>query len=466
LEISSPISRDRAAGGQLWIGLRFGTVVAAAVGLFFLVRAHVEPLNGPEYWRWKWRELAPETVYPAMSLGLVLVLAALLLFERRPARRTAALHLLAGATLVIELASVLAQAGERGLLRVSDIVESAFATSYLTATSSFTSLRPWLSSFDTILETLPLHANNKPPGPVLFYVVLKAINGDNLQATALAGGLIIVVLAALAGPATYWMCRTLRFEPAAAFAAAAVMALSPGLCLFVPEFDQVWPLLTCALVAVWAVALERRSLAWAAGFGAALAAAAFIAFHVFALGLFLGGLSVAALLRAQSGLSLKRLAAMALTALATFAVIYLMARLFLGYDLIRVLPAAMRNAEAIIPKSRIYPGTIGWDFFDALLGFSWAASLVLFTSLVGVRAPGSRGRIGYALLAILQLAVIAVAGLYKGETARVCIYLFPLLAVAVGLELARWRLWQRAVFFAACTALTAAILENIVFIDV
>src|SRR5207253_297227 len=110
-----------------------------------------------------------------------------------------------------------------GLGRMTAIVQNSVNTSYFSAAKVLaeqmdrgTTYRDWMEIYPDLMPDLMLHAGYKPPGLILYYILLMRIFGEGSGA-ATAGGLIIAVLACAAVPATYALIRTFRASPAAAF---------------------------------------------------------------------------------------------------------------------------------------------------------------------------------------------------------------------------------------------------------
>ncbi len=69
-----------------------------------------------------------------------------------------------------------------------------------------------------------------------------------------------------------------------------------------------------------------------------------------------------------------------------------------------------------------------------------------------------------AVFCVLQIVIVGVLGLIPAETARVWIFLMPLLMFPVGEELARWSTKAKVTVFACLWLILAAIHQNLVFI--
>ena len=75
--------------------------------------------------------------------------------------------------------------------------------------------------------------------------------------------------------------------------------------------------------------------------------------------------------------------------------------------------------------------------------------------------PWFSGRVAACLL---QVLLVAVAGLIPAETARVWLFMVPLLMLPVGLELAEWTPRARWSVYAALWGLMVLVGQNMMFL--
>jgi hypothetical protein len=251
---------------------------------------------------------------------------------------------------------------------------------------------------------------------------------------------VLAVLAACSIWATSWMIRVLTDDADAGFLGAAVLALTPGFILFFPGFDAAYPILTCAMVGLWARAVQTGRWSYAAAFGAVLALATFFTYVLLVLGIFLLGYALWGL-KGVPGWTWKALIRQSSVALAVLAGIYLTLWLVTGFDVIATFREALRLQASIMnwitTGRRAWPRTIGFDLWDFALGAGWIPVLIAGYGLVGYRQRGRTERAAMGL-AVLQIVGVALTGLVASETARVWIFMQPLLMIPVGLELRRW----------------------------
>jgi len=251
-------------------------------------------------------------------------------------------------------------------------------------------------------------------------------------ATALSLAFLTIVIASLAPLACYFAVRPL-WPPVPSLIAAGLTALVPGTHLFSPSFDQAYPVFTLLLVGCGVRAVVRRSWAWGAAFGAAL----------YALGLFHIGFGLAAV---SLGLTLLvawlaagpkhgvrdywRPAAAAALAFLTLAALL---QVSLGYPTFRVIGMCLRN-NALFNAAA---GRTWWPWV-AVVPFEFSLSLGFGLGLVvlagwGGEAVGAfrnrslRGRSAFLLAPVTLMLLLNLAGMNRGETARLWLFLTPLL---------------------------------------
>jgi hypothetical protein len=454
---------------------KFLVVAAVAAVLALLVEHNVDWVAGPWYWRWPWRRIDPVRVLSVMLVAAAPVFLAQWLYAKRlragRTERAAAVVPLLLVTLALA-AMMLASAGVQKwpfhLKRIADVVTSPYATSYHTDAAQWMNdargpgLRELLRTYPQRTRDMHLHSRLRPPGPVLFHAMWIGLLGPGHRA-AMAAGLALVALAALSAPATYVLVRQLAPDArGAAIHAACFVALSPGLVWFTPSLDQVFPVLTALLLCLWTAALRRDSPALSLAFGLALAAALFVTFNVLVLGVFLLGITLV-IARARPLAPSRVLQHVALAAL-SITTAYVLLWLATRYNILEMFLTAVRHqAEhaAAFDPPRPYPATIPFDLLDFLLGAGWiAAPLLVFYGMNRFAKPASSAPRWAVRLALLQIVAVAVSGTLAAETARVWLFLQPLLALPIGRELATWPFWPRVGALAAQFALMISVGGN------
>jgi hypothetical protein len=236
-----------------------------------------------------------------------------------------------------------------------------------------------------------------------------------------------------------------------------VVAVSLG---FFPEFDQVYPLFTIGIWALWHRALggNRRAALLT---GALAALALFMAWNLFLLTLLGVSLSARFLAAAPREAARWRAAARALGFLAlAIAGIALVSSLVFEYHPAHAFGAALAaQARMALAGSCSWARAVlsgPWDFalgMGALPFVLWCAALVRALARGGSRGASS------TLVGAVTLVAVDLSGLLPQETARVWLFLLPLVLAPAGVELARlaprWRvgaLAAQALVFVVATA--------------
>lgn len=451
---------------------RVALALGAALVMAALVLLHAPGANGPAYWVWPWRRLDALLVYPPLLAAAIPFAAGQWVYLRDPSRRRAALALVALSATAMMLVAVTRTGG---LERVVQIVQHPLTTSYFTDAVRITESGAargwqWLRWYPELMPQFHLHALTKPPAPVLYYLGFVEALGATRMA-ALVAGLVIAPLAALSVPATFAVLRRTLGREDAAFAGASLLALCPGYLLFFPEFDQLYPVLACAMWGTWAAAVDGGRREMAAAFGGVLALVCFTSYSLLVLGALLLGY---ALLRiAERRATVAGVARLAAISLGTFAALNALLFLVLRYDAWAVFRQALRNQEELLKViHRPYPATVLFDLTDFALGAAWVGAALAVLCFVPFRRgdgeaadeEGARSARRVAALCAGQLVLVAVIALLPGETARVWIFLLPLLMAPAGLELARWSPRARAAAYATAWLAAAVILQNMAFI--
>src|SRR5262249_42758727 len=154
-------------------------------------------------------------------------------------------------------------------------------------------------------------------------------------------------------------------------------------------------------------------------------------------------------LRSQVGVSqVKRVVRHGTTVVLTFAAAQIALVVAAGYR-----PWAAFKTAASLQSSllrlipRPYPQTVFFDLTDFALGSGWIAVILVALYLIRHQRHLREKQPALVAAGLAQLLVVAVLGLLPGETARVWMFLLPLLMLPVGLELARWTFSARMIVY-------------------
>jgi hypothetical protein len=428
--------------------------VTLAVGFVFGVGVINElgPLNGlpaVTHWGWPWQDLGTLPMGLALSLPFLLIAGVLWGANRatNQMRTGRLLAMLAVGLFCMQLFSVLAD--PRGLERISQIVSSPDATGYFADALRIQYVRDWMSQFHH--ANLTGHARTHPAGPILFYYAFARLFGQDLG--AFLGGCAVGLLASLGSVVMYSFTGLWTSDRHARLVAGAFFALLPGLTVFFPELDQIFPIFSMLIIYgfVRAVNASQTWYLYALAMGIAVFVATFFAYNLLAIGAFplyyaiywwwRQGRSRAATL------TILRTAAAVLT---ISALLYLLLWATTGYNAPAALRRSLQAQEGVAERlGRFYRISVFADLYDFLLGTGIIAAPVLWFYFRKARKEFEVNPSGTALTLIALATVLTVnlSGLLRGETARVWLFLQPLVVVPVALQLARLRLsWRLAIF--------------------
>ena len=425
----------RQAGVVLAVGLAFGLGVIYEWG----------PLNGfvsLTKWEWPWQDLGTIQMGLALLAPFLLILGVVWSVDRTASRVPMWFWLVALviANFCFQLFSVLAD--PRGPERIMQIVSSADATSYFTDALTIQHLRDWLSHFDR--ATLHGHSVTHPAGPIVFYYVFVRLFGPDVG--ALLGGCAVGLAASFGVVVMYHFAGLWASDKRVRLLASAFYALLPGLTVFFPELDQVYPIFSMLLILTFVKALSAFN-AWyryALALGAVLFAASFFAYNLLTIGAFLLYYGLWWLWREdRTGAAVLTVIRTAAVSMVTAASLYLLLWATTGYNPPAALHHALAAQDATARRwlGRPYRMFVLPDLYDFTLAAGIIVIPILWFHLSKLREEFKANPNGMALTLIGLATVLTVdlSGLLRGETARVWLFLQPLLVVPVAVELARVR---------------------------
>lgn len=420
--------------------------VILAVGLAFGMGVIYEwgPLNGffsLTKWEWAWQDLGIFQIGLALLAPFLLIVGVVWSANRNLSRVPIWFWLtaLVIANFCLQLFSVLAD--PRGPERIMHIVASANATSYFTDAQSIQHLRDWLSHFDR--AALHGHSATHPAGPVVFYYMFWRLFGPDVG--ALLGGCAVGLLASFGVVVMYHFAGLWTAAQPVRLLASAFYALLPGLTVFFPELDQVYPIFSMLLILTFVRALGASS-AWyryALGLGAVLFAASFFAYNLLTIGAFLLYYGLWWLWRVgRSTAAAFTILRTAAVSLASAALLYLLLWADTGYNPAAALRHALKMQDVTARwLDRPYRVFVFTDLYDFALAAGIIAVPILWFYLSKLRDEFKAEPNGAALtiIGLATVLTVDVSGLLRGETARVWLFLQPLLVAPVAVELARAR---------------------------
>lgn len=438
-------SDDKTALAALQLGVILAVGLAFGLGVIY-EWGQLNGLASLSKWGWPWQDLG--TIQMGLALLAPFLLIVLVLWNSdRATLRVPAWFWIGALTLAqfcLQLFSVLAD--PRGAERILQIVSSANATSYFTDALNIHNLRDWMSNFQQ--ASLTGHSKSHPAGPILFYWVFATLFGKD--AGAFLGGIAVGLIASFGVVAMYHFAGLWTTGRRGRLAASAFYALIPSFTVFFPEFDQIYPIFSMLIILTFVKALNTTSrwYAYALGMGATVFLATFFAYNLLTIGVFPVYYSIYWIWRERGGraaiLNMLRIAAVALTAAIS---LYILLWAAVGYNAIAALDHALRFMEGANEwLGRPYKISVFTDLYDFVLGTGIIAVPILWFHLRKVRDQfqADREQMGLTLIGLATILTVDLSGLLRGETARIWMFLQPMLVVPVALELARlrwsWRL--------------------------
>ncbi|HEX8523934.1 MAG TPA: hypothetical protein VF669_16895 [Tepidisphaeraceae bacterium] len=336
-------------------------------------------------------------------------------------------------------------------------VHSPLATSYfLDAEDLATKKESTLSFLRTYPQRMPAlhyHSRNKPPMPILYYRLMLQFWPERDRA-ALAGIVILALLASSAIPATYWMILELTGNRAAAFHACTSFMLFPALLIFLPEFDQLYVPLCALAVASWSRGRFNQNPSFAILAALSICVATLFAFNILVMGAFL--IAMLFVPRHATAQHLRPVLISLATALLFYGLLYLAT----GYNPFATLRQGMINAkEELTHLHRPWPHTIPTDLTYFTLDFAWIGMIVLASFFIHWRHH--RPHLLISTLCVAQPLLVALTGLLQAETPRQWLFMTPLLMVPIGLEMTRWPRSHRLALLLCQVVLLAFVTQNL-----
>ncbi|MGA2442353.1 MAG: hypothetical protein ABSH08_15475 [Tepidisphaeraceae bacterium] len=447
-------------------------VLAVAAFFAVAVHQHLFHVNSHYYYAWTWQWIPSQTVYPVMlSLGVPFFLAQAL-YARRPSAAWVGLLMVSALALMIGGACL--QQNPPGFSRIPDVVQSRWSTGYFASAAMLLrkgiSVRQLLADYPAMLGHFYLHPRQKPPGLVLIEMgIIRLLGPGQLGATV--SGLLIGVAASCSILATYVFIAFFTGSRDSAFFGASYLALCPSLVLFFPMFEQCYAILTVTVAVLWGLALLRNQLRYSIALGVAYAVAGFITYLPGVIAIFLTGF---ALLRwfTDPQCRLRRILTHFIASLAAFAACYAALWAATRFNPIATLRECTRQVYVLwdilinvyhYPHHSL-PGTIPTDLYDFALASGWMSFVLVGFYFKSAFRQGLTPQSRVAILSVLQFVLIALTGALQIETARIWMFMLPMLMLPVGLELASWRPGARLAVYAALLILTAEMCQSMEFI--
>lgn len=363
-----------------------------------------------------------EVVLAVLGSSAVLVGLAPRLIERWE-RTTVLLSLVAGGVLQVALRSLYQHP-------LAKLVRSWGANSFYTATRQHP-LSQFLQDFDSISPKLPPHARSNMPGKVMLYYFLELFTQNITKL-----GLLVIALSTLAGFFIYLITRQLTGDRRTALFALALYCVIPSKVGFLPILNTVTPLFLLAAFWLLLRAIQSGRSSYAALLGIALYVMLYYEPLPFVLGITFG----AFVLRAHWQSPGRVIRIVVLTALA-FLAMHGVLKLTLHYDIFQNFLRLLEDARHFnVVTRRRYEIWLWANLVEFFLTAGIITSLLMFVFVLDALWSKherwwptlNQPVLFLTLVFLLNLLVVDLLGVNRGEITRLWLFLtpFPIIAVA------------------------------------
>lgn len=442
-------------------------IVIVLSGVIFLLLLHrQEPfVNGIDgIWAWPWIDQPVTQAFIYLSIPLPLLSLCLYFIYSRPKLHPSiTISLLTLCAIGFQILGIYSESA--GFSKIESIVLSPFATSYYTDALAIDNLSAWISSFHA--QELHLHSLTHPPGPILYHYIFIQIFGHEIA--PYAAGISICILASLGVYMIYVFSSLWTDNKQEKLTAAALYTLIPGIILFFPEFDQVYPVLGMAMAYSWMRAINGSTHHLIAS-AICLAVALSFAYNLLLLGTFyaLSGIYIIYESKdrytASIDLAKRCILLISLVASAYIAIYYLT-----GYDAIKSFNSALINqVELKDIWDRPHSIALFLNLYDFILG---GGILVLpLTIYYAMDLYKNRNAVGHKAISVTMIGWITIlitnlSGLLDYETARVWLFLQPFILVPAAIMLANLNKHAIYIIFAIQWLILSSIKSSLTFIS-
>jgi hypothetical protein len=307
------------------------------------------------------------------------------------------------------------------------LVTSNRANSFFGATQRFTA-DVFMYNFETVAPKLPLHARTNMPGKVLLYYFLELFTMDPGRL-----GVLLVALSTLGGLFVYLVTKQLTDDRRTAVLATALYCVIPGKLSFLPILNTVTPLL--ALLMFWLLLKELHTgrPVWALLFGASLYLMLFYEPLPFVLGLLFACFVLKE--KGSRPRPVPNTLGLVLLAVAAFFVLHGLMWLVFRYDVFQNFHRLLEDARDFnLRANRPADIWIRRNLVEFFVTSGIATSMLFVVFLVDGIASQPKANFStlvkqpvlfLALAFLVNLLVVDLLGINRGETTRLWIFLTP-----------------------------------------
>ena len=345
------------------------------------------------------------------------------------------------------------------------VVQSDEANSFYSPTLTYSALQ-FLSQFDQVAPSLPLHAAHNLPGKVLLFHLLQTVT-DSPQIM----GALIVVISNLAALILFYVVKRLSQNGSVALMSFVLCLFLPARLVFLPILNTVSPVLILAAFWLLLEALESRSRAIYGLLGVLL----YVVCLFEPLPLVMGLLFAAMVLRAMATGTLPWIRAVELCVLtaAGFAATHVVFVALFDFDLLHAFRVVLADAvDFNRDDNRLYSVWIFANLKETFLAVGIAQALflvlvvlhlarTLFRAATSPESPLAtwllENPVVFTLALVGTLAFLDFAGINRGEVTRLWIFLFCFMTATTAWFIDRWQQPRRFQLILSLTLLQVAV---------
>jgi hypothetical protein len=336
-------------------------------------------------------------------------------------------------------------------LPLSGLVSSTRSNSFYSPTLHWNA-NEFISSYMNIVDHLPGHARTNMPGKTMLYHLFGTFTTSPMLL-----GILVIAVSNLGALLIYLIVRDLLSDRRAALYALILYVLVPGKLYFLPILNVVTPV--PILLALWLHVryLKRGHWIYAALLGPALYLTVFFEPLPLVMGIVFAALMTWALVgKTLTWAGAARLAAIAIAA---FVACHVTMRLTFGYDVFVNFAYVLEDADSFNGNGRrpydIWVTRNLWDF--AICAGTTTATLMVAGIVDAVRGGIARPAALLTMSGLGMLTFLDLAGINRGETVRLWIFLAVFVQITAAWLCARTRkLWPIAIVIAV-TVLQGAV---------
>jgi len=445
------------------MNLTFVSIIVLEVVFLGGMVTHLDYFNGSPYWQWKWRQISYLRTASYLSLPLILYIYALFKTEtvKDQIGPWKILPLLMAANLLFQVMGIASDPDSFEL--VASIVTSRNATTYFYDANKISDIFFFLANFHTL--ELCCHSAVHPPGPILFYYILIQIFGAD--AGAYIGGFTVALMASIGVLVLYLFSSLWTEDSKTRLTICTFYALIPGLVLFFPQFDQVYPIFSMLMIYFWEMSL-RKSTHNGIYFGLILFISTFFVYNLLVIGVF-HVLSAIVFLLSDRNITARFwiIVSASIAAISTVVICFMALYLVTGFNPVASFGDALeQQSRNNIIANRPYGYYLLYNFYEFFLG-SGIIGLPLLLSFVRRTVRDLKAMEKHVILSYIGLATILIVdltGLLHAETTRVWLFLQPLILIPACLELIRLGKVHRWILFSMLWINVVVIKSNIWFV--